>query len=78
MGSAKIPVSILFETAEQFVKKHHLAGRLHEPIDRIQVFIIPPVLLLGCAEEEWVVAAFFELNDDIQEGDLRAFPLHGA
>lgn len=71
----RLPVPVAFETAEQLIKEHHLARRLNQSIDCIQVFVIPPVLLLSCAEEEGVVAALLELDDDVQEGDLRPFAL---
>ena len=69
---------IAFETAEQLIEEHHLARRLNQSIDCIQVFVIPPVLLLSCAEEEGGVAALLELDDDIQERDLRPFALQGT
>ena len=67
---------ICLKTAEQFVKEHHLARRLHESVHCIQILVIPTVLLLGCAEEERVVAALLELDDNVQEGDLRTLALH--
>lgn len=66
---------ICLETAQQLVKEHHLARRLHQAIHCIQVFVIPTILLLCRAEEEGVVAALLELNDDVQQRDLRPFAL---
>lgn len=69
------PVLVLLEAGQELVEQHHLPGRAHEPLDGVEVFLVAAELLLGSAEQEGVVAALFQLDDDVEQRNLRSAPL---
>ena len=69
-------MTVGFETLEQFVQQDHLAGGSDQPVNCIQVLVVAPVLLLCSVEQEGMVAALLELDDDVQQGQLRTAALH--
>lgn len=69
MGAA--PVLVLLQADQQLVKQHHFARGAHESVDGVQVFVVPPEFLLRRAEQEGVVAALLQLDNDVEQRNLR-------
>ncbi len=69
------PVAILLEGTQQLVQEDHLARGVHQAVDRVLVTFFATVVRLRGREQEWVVAALFELHDDVEQRQLRSAPL---
>lgn len=69
-------MAICFERGQELVKEDHFPRGLDETVNRVQILVIPPVLLFCCAEQEGVVAALLELYDDVKQRHLRALTLY--
>ena len=62
-----------FEALHELVQQDHLAAGDYKPVNCIQSIISTPVVLLSTLEEEGVIAALFELSNDVQQGNLSTF-----
>ena len=66
-AEAGSPVACLLEPAHELVQQDHLAGGDHQAVHRLGTVPAVSEVRLSAAEQEGVIAALFQLRDDVQQ-----------